>query len=147
MAADTNEARALAYARVNAYWERLIRPSLREQADRMTPRLGRRPTPGELLVLVGPTEELRALLRPGVVGEAPGGPVACVVVARDRVRALMVRGPTALVLEAILRGVEATALPVVWFDGPAVDVVPLHDVIDTGPEGAAINSPGGRLPS
>jgi len=93
---------------------------------------------------VGPTEALRAILRPGLVGEAPGGEVACVVASRDRVRELLAHGPTAIVLAAVLGRLDATALPIVWVGPDGFDVVPLANVVDTGPEGAAINSPAGR---
>lgn len=141
--ADPHRERALAI--VGAYWERLLRPSLRAQAELLTTHTGRRPAPGELIALAGPTPILRAALRPGVVA-AGGNEVACVVVERARGHAL-VAGPAGLALAAVLAGLPPTALAVVWFDADGVDVVPLLDVVDTGPEGAAINSRGGRTPS
>jgi len=139
-----DDAHRHALARIELYWERLIRPSLRAQAALLTTHAGRRPTPGELLVLAGPTAVLRDALRPGTVGA--GDEIACVVVERGRGHAL-VAGPAGLALADLLRTLPPTALAVVWFDVDGVDVVPLLDVVDTGPEGAAINSPAARWPS
>ena len=135
----------MSLAWIDAHWESAIRPALREHVARIERETGRRPAAGEMLAIVGATEDV-AHVTP-IPLEGPGIRIVCMVVARET-------GPAVVLVEAIatplveqLARLPATGLCILEVGPGWVGLQHLPNIVDTGPEGDRINSPGGRSPS